>query len=251
MTSDIQLEANRNNAQKSTGPTSQSGKAAVRFNATRHGLTSHVACMTWEDRDAFDQFCAGLVVDFKPEGAIETQLAQAIAEDHWRMNRARAIEENLFALGFQNSTLDAGDPQATAALSQAETFRDNLKSFNLITLYETRLNRNVQRNMDRLRQIQADRRSHRINALAELTALNAINRANRLEAIHAHHGFVFSDSEITLAARGQHLSSMLAEATLLAGVSKSGVSRVSPPQTSVSPPKTSKSTGTITYRDAA
>ena len=99
----------------------------------------------------------GIVADFKPEGTVETQLAQTIAEDHWRLNRAHAIEENLFALGLESSTLDAGDVQATAALSQAETFRDNLKSFNLITLYETRLNRNVQRNMDRLRQLQTDR----------------------------------------------------------------------------------------------
>ena len=170
MTSDIQLEANRTNAQKSTGPTSEAGKAAVRFNATRHGLTGQVACMAWEDRDAFNQFCASIVADLKPEGAIETQLAQSIAEDHWRLNRARAIEENLFALGFAGSTLDAGDPQATAALSQAETFRDNLKSFNLITLYESRLNRNVHRNIDRLKQLQSDRREARAQTLRELTA---------------------------------------------------------------------------------
>jgi hypothetical protein len=211
MTSDIQLEANRTNAQKSTGPTSEAGKAAVRLNATRHGLTSQVACMTWEDRDAFNQFCAAIVADLKAEGAIQTQLSQSIAEDHWRLNRARAIEENLFALGFESSRLDVGDPQATAALSQAETFRDNLKSFNLITLYESRINRNLDRNMDRLKQLQSDRREARAQALSESAVQSRDN-----QAVRTHNGFVFSEAEVAAASKRQHLSDLLAEVEYMA-----------------------------------
>src|SRR5207245_1575648 len=37
-TSDKQIEANRRNAEKSTGPTSPEGKFAVRLNALKHGL---------------------------------------------------------------------------------------------------------------------------------------------------------------------------------------------------------------------
>jgi len=232
-------EANRQNAQNSTGPTSEAGKSITRYNATRHGLTGHVACMTWEDRDAFNTFCAAIVTDLKPEGAVETQLAQAIAEDHWRLNRTRAIEENLFTLGLAENNLDAGDPQATAALSQADTFRINPPSFNLITIYEARLNRNLHRNMGRLKQLQHDRQTTQTNnraaALHELAALNAVNRANRQETVRTHNGFVFSDAELALAARGQNLSSLLAEATLLTG----------------KPPKSPQSTRTFTYKDAA
>jgi hypothetical protein len=218
MTSDIQLEANRNNAQKSTGPATEAGKSAIRLNATRHGLTSQVACMTWEDRAAFNQFCAAIVTDFKPEGAIETQLAQSIAEDHWRLNRARAIEENLFALGFEDSTIDTDDPQSRAALSQAETFRDNLKSFNLITLYETRLNRNVQRNMDRLRQLQSDRREARANApvLPSRDRKGAI--AVKDQPARTHNGFVFSAAELAAVSKETALRRVAPDSEAACGI---------------------------------
>ena len=211
MTSPAQIDANRANAQQSTGPATAAGKSAVRFNAMRHGLTSQVACMTWEDREAFDKFCAGLIADYRPEGSAETQLAQSIAEDHWRLNRARAIEHNIFALGFASSTIaaDSDNPQIDAALAQAQTFRDEGKTFGLITLYEQRIHRNLQRNLDRLRELQVERRAARSEALAELIELNEMNRLqNKTNGISAEvspqtmtsgHGFVFSPQEMALA----------------------------------------------------
>jgi len=175
MTSAAQIDANRANAQNSTGPATATGKATSRFNATRHGLTSQVACMTWEDREAFNTFCTALIADYRPEGAAETQLAQAIAEDNWRLNRARAIEHNIFALGFAASAplADSDNPQIDAALAQAQTFRDEAKTFGLITLYEQRIHRNLQRNFDRLRQLQSERR-----LAARKLSLNSSNKTN-------------------------------------------------------------------------
>ena len=40
MTSEKQAKANRRNALKSTGPKTPNGKAAIRYNATKHGLLS-------------------------------------------------------------------------------------------------------------------------------------------------------------------------------------------------------------------
>jgi len=211
MTSPAQVEANRANAQNSTGPATATGKAASRFNATRHGLTSQVACMTWEDREAFNRFCASLVADHHAEGPSEIQLAQSIAEDQWRLNRARAIEHNIFALGFAASTqaVDSDNPQIDAALAQAQTFRDEARTFSLITLYEQRIHRNLQRNLDRLRQLQSERRLARAQALAELIEQNEWNRtrgqaqaepvAAEPDAPISFNGFVYSPDEIALA----------------------------------------------------
>ena len=126
MISDKQLEANRNNALKSTGPKTKEGRNRSRLNALRHGLTGQVTTMTAEERAAHDQFCQALIHSLAPEGAMETQLAQRIATDSWRLNRSSAIEDNLFALGLhQNSGEICPDhPQVDAALTTARVFTE-------------------------------------------------------------------------------------------------------------------------------
>ena len=49
MTSYRQIEANRRNALKSTGPKTEAGKLASRRNAVRHGLTAETVIGALED----------------------------------------------------------------------------------------------------------------------------------------------------------------------------------------------------------
>jgi hypothetical protein len=49
MTSLKQIEANRRNALKSTGPTTLDGKRRSRCNAVRHGLTAETVIAALED----------------------------------------------------------------------------------------------------------------------------------------------------------------------------------------------------------
>src|ERR1700691_6186351 len=90
--SEKQLEANRRNAERSTGAKSAAGKARSCMNNLRHGLTGHINVLPTEDREAHDRFCSELIDCFNPETPVEQQLAHSIAEDNWRLNRARAIE---------------------------------------------------------------------------------------------------------------------------------------------------------------
>src|ERR1700734_33076 len=99
MATEQQIAANRLNAQQSSGPTSQVGRNRSSMNARRHGLTGQVTTMTDEDRAAHDQFSEALIKNLAPDGAMEVQLAHRIATDSWRLNRASAIEDNIFALG--------------------------------------------------------------------------------------------------------------------------------------------------------
>src|SRR5271157_3844748 len=99
MTSEKQIDANRRNALLSTGPKTEVGRNRSRLNALRHGLTGQVTTMTDEDRAAHDQFSKAIMASLAPDGAMEIQLAQRVATDSWRLNRASAIEDNLFALG--------------------------------------------------------------------------------------------------------------------------------------------------------
>ena len=99
---DSQLRANQANAQHSTGPRTDEGKARARYNARRHGLTGQFNVMDDDDRQAYLTFETRLMTDLKPAVPYEDQLAVSIAQDHWRMNRAKGIEFNTMGLGHHD-----------------------------------------------------------------------------------------------------------------------------------------------------
>src|ERR1700732_2977582 len=158
-----QLAANRNNAQKSTGPKTVEGRQRSRMNALRHGLTGQVTTMTEEDRAAHNQFSQALIKSLAPEGAMEIQLAQRVATDSWRLNRISAIEDNLFALGLHQNAgqLCPEQPQIDAALTTARVFTQESHQLQLLTLYEQRLNRAIEKNLALLESLQAARKTQR------------------------------------------------------------------------------------------
>lgn len=183
MTSAKQIAANRQNAQKSTGPRTSEGKALINMNALRHGLTGQVNLMPDEDREAHDKFCAALVESLAPEGALEIQFAQSIAEDNWRMNRGRAVETNMFALGAfypAGPEMDTSHAQINAAISAAQTFAADPKKFQLLSLYMQRTNRDMLKSMDRLADLQTERKARRQQALEEAAALVQYSKIKHL-----------------------------------------------------------------------
>jgi hypothetical protein len=200
MTSEKQIAANRANAAKSTGPKTPETKSISAMNALRHGLTGQVNLMPDEDREAHDKFCAAIVESLAPEGALEIQFAQSIAEDNWRMNRGRAIETNMFAVGNIGTGTDLGHPEITAAVSAAEVFGNNPQKFQLLSLYMQRTNRDMQKSLDRLTALQTERKARRQADLEELAALLEHNEIKRLPIeqteTQGQNGFVFSIHQI-------------------------------------------------------
>ena len=198
MISNKQLQANRNNAQKSTGPKTERGRKRSRLNALRHGLTGQVTTMTDEDRAAHDQFCQALIHSLAPEGAMETQLAQRVASDSWRLNRASAIEDNLFAHGLHRDSgeLCPDDQQIDAAFVTARVFIDRSHEIHLLTLYHQRLNRAIQQNLAMLQSLQAARLARRETEMKEAALLLQVSEIKGLEYEPAKDGFVFSIGEI-------------------------------------------------------
>src|SRR6516162_5515068 len=110
MTSWRQLQANRVNALKSTGPRTEEGKRISRRNAFRHGLAAETVIGGLEDGEDYRGFEAAIIADYHAETAVERELVLRLASLLWRLRRIIAIETDLFQI-------------------QAEILRDRRSSF--------------------------------------------------------------------------------------------------------------------------
>ena len=78
MSTEAQINANRENAKHSTGPTTAAGREASSQNHITHGLYTRHAFVKPEERELYQQFCTDLLLDLKPDGPLEKILASDI-----------------------------------------------------------------------------------------------------------------------------------------------------------------------------
>jgi hypothetical protein len=176
-----QTEANRNNAVHSTGPVTTEGKRRASLNALRHGLTGQTVVLPTDDLAAYQRSCAEFHAELKPKGLLETKLVQAIADTYWRLDRIRAMENNLFALAIEEQEPLSSDPLISSALSQAKSLDERSDLFTRLSLYEQRLNGTLEKSLAQLKQLQNER------AEAETRALEAAEKIRNLkEALERH-----------------------------------------------------------------
>jgi hypothetical protein len=172
------------------------------LNARRHNLTGQVTAMTDADRIMHDAFSASIVENLAPEGAMELQLAQRIATDSWRLNRISAVEDNLFALGHSAKSEETETPDSDnaaeihAALTAAKVFQVESQQLQLLTLYEQRINRNLQKNLATLQALQTGRLAKREAEMKEAKKLLQLSEMKGLPYQPIKDGFVFSNAEI-------------------------------------------------------
>ena len=98
MTSFRQIEANRRNALRSTGPITADGKRRSRRNAVRHGLTAETVVETLEDIEDYRGFEAAVIASYDARDAVERELVLRLASLLWRLRRATAIETELLRI---------------------------------------------------------------------------------------------------------------------------------------------------------
>jgi hypothetical protein len=92
MSSPAQIVANRANAQLSTGPHTPAGIENSKYNATRHGLTGKQVVIKGEDPALYDALRQQLLADYAPANQREAMLVEDIAQNYWRLLRARKLE---------------------------------------------------------------------------------------------------------------------------------------------------------------
>jgi hypothetical protein len=104
MATTAQIQANRLNAQKSTGPRTAEGKERASQNAVKHGLLAREAVIQGEDPEEFEIYREGMIEELAPAGMVEEMLAERVVGLSWRLRRAERLQNAAFA------ALEDGEP---------------------------------------------------------------------------------------------------------------------------------------------
>lgn len=158
------IAANRLNARRSTGPRTEEGKHRVSRNAVTHGLTAQTICLAEESDEAFYTLRRHMLEDLNPSGEIQCQLAEQAIAARWRLMRLWETETGLYDEALQ------ADPSGEPATSRrTRAFRKLAGDGTLDRLhrYETRLTRDYDRALRRLKELQAGQERERQLRLRE------------------------------------------------------------------------------------
>jgi hypothetical protein len=175
--SPAKIKANRKNATRSTGPRTGEGKARTSLNGLSHGLTGQTVLMPYEDREEYEAFIAETIAGFQPESDRERELIAAVADHQWRIRRVRAIEESIFASGMETP--------------------DGINEIALLSLYESRIRRTMDKSLAEFDSLRKERRSARERALENALHLAQVAESEGLHYRPVDNGFGFSTVEIT------------------------------------------------------
>jgi hypothetical protein len=176
MTND-QHAANQANAQLSTGPRSDEGKARSSKNSLKHGVFAKTIVLPGESQEEFDALLAGLRKDHKPEGETESNHVRGLAEIQWRLNRLRRYEA-----AATDDAFESGNFESKALLN--------------CTLIEQRLLRAFQTTFKLLKEAQIPRLEKRELDLRKAADLRRLHREINMPWHPESDGFVFSIYEI-------------------------------------------------------
>ena len=117
MSTEAQIAANRANAQQSTGPKSEPGKAVSCQNNFRHGFTGAFRVLSWENQEEFDVLLAGLLAEHDPSTPTEALLVTQMGQAWWLRTRALQLQDTCF-------TEDSVDQKQLALYLRYQTAND-------------------------------------------------------------------------------------------------------------------------------
>ena len=173
MPTDKQLQANRENAQDeaailsepkiqrcSTGPRTEDGKAKSSMNAVKTGLTGRTVLLPGDDVAAYREHLACLEERHKPANDAENMLVQSVADIEWRLARIPSLEAGIYAIGrMELGGQFAHEEDATVRrlLTDAKVFLTYQRQLNNLSIQESRLRRQREKDLAELKRLQAER----------------------------------------------------------------------------------------------
>ena len=191
MATKAQISANRENAEKSTGPRTDEGKAAVSQNAVKHGLFADATVVNGENQADYDLHRDGFLAEMRPVGVMESMLAERFVSLSWRLRRAermqnQAIDEMIKGLKpsplqlhirsttpafLRASEEDIHIPEPKFALGRvAKRDWTNHRVLDRLMMYERRIESSMIRTMKEFKRVQIMRRIEQEDAVQKQSA---------------------------------------------------------------------------------
>ena len=196
--SDARLDANRANAQHSTGPKTDEGKAKSSMNAVKTGLTGRTVLLPADDAVIYQQHLDRNFAEFAPGSDKEKALVQTIADTEWRLLRIAPLEAGIYAIGrleLADQFADHADPINREALIHGKIFMTYRRDLTNLALQERRLRNQRKTDIAELTQLQKDR--------AEKEKELAQKRHNEVQrALELHNKAIFLKLDLDLAGLG-------------------------------------------------
>ncbi len=201
MPTQAQIAANQKNAQLSTGPTSETGKATSSLNAVKTGLTGRTVLLPGDDAALYEAHISQSIERHQPAADDERNLVQSLADTEWRLLRIPALEMGIYALGrLEFAELFPKEDEAVRKhLIEAKVFLAYQRQLNNLSIQENRLRRQREKDNAALLELQENRK-RKIKARLDEVAFQFI------QAVHedrqddfdnpAALGFEFSLGEI-------------------------------------------------------
>jgi hypothetical protein len=204
MSTAAQIAANQKNAQLSTGPTSEPGKAKSSLNAVKSGLTGRTVLLPGDDAALYQAHISHFVEHYAPVGDDERNLVQSLADTEWRLLRIPALEMGIYAVGrleFAGSFANQ-DEAVRKHLIEAQVFLAYQRQLNNLSIQESRLRRQRDKDTAAIRELQENRK-RRAKARLDTAArqyIRSVQEQPRQEFDPAAFGFEFSLAQIRLRA---------------------------------------------------
>jgi len=127
--SEKQQQANRKNAQHSTGPATPEGKAAIRFNALTYGLRTRASIIPDENAADYSQLWDELEAQWQPQNRTERCYLETMVTSQWLLKRVAESERHIYvyiAFGEQQFKMLAYVAKQRAQLERS--FRTAMKA---------------------------------------------------------------------------------------------------------------------------
>lgn len=160
-TSQKQTEANQQNAQQSTGPKTDEGKAVSRYNAIKHGLLSKEVLLEGEDEKTLIEIGKNLRTELGPQTELELVLVDRITANVWRLRRVMKIEREM--MDDDRFTTDYLGKTTEKTLGEALSYDfANNDTYGKLIRYEASIERGIYKALHELQRLQAARNGEKV-----------------------------------------------------------------------------------------